>query len=209
MSSLRVMIVEDEPIIAEDIADMLQRMEFEACGVAYTKEAAIDSLKNIHPDFLLIDINLGNGGEGIEIADHVNQFYRLPFIFLTSYSDKVTLQQAKAVHPFGYVVKPFTEQSLYAAIEIALHLHAMQYKQLYPGLNQKKINKQLSLPLTQREFEVLQMIYDGNTNNQIANTLFLSGNTIKKHINNAYLKMDVRTRTQSLSLLRKLMSNPD
>lgn len=209
MSSLRVMIVEDEPIIAEDIADMLRKMDFEACCIAYSKVAAIDTLKKILPDFLLIDINLGKGGEGIEIAEYVNHSLRIPFIFVTSYSDKLTLQQAKAVHPFGYVVKPFTEQSLNAAIEIALHLHAIQYKQQYPDLNLEKINRQLSTALTQREFEVLQMIYNGNTNLQIAETLFLSVNTIKKHINNAYLKMEVKTRTQSLSFLRKLMSSPD
>ena len=148
-------------------------------------------------------------GEGIEIADYVNHSFRLPFIFLTSYSDRLTVQQAKVVNPFGYVVKPFTEQSLFAAIEIALHIHAVQHKQLYPDLNLEIINRKLTSPLSQREFEVLQMIYDGNTNNQIAATLFLSSNTIKKHINNAYLKMDVKTRTQSLSLLRKLMSVND
>ena len=209
MSSLRVMIVEDEPIIAEDIADMLRHMDFEPCTMCYNKESTLNALKNSPPDFLLIDINLGNGGEGIEIADYVNHSFRLPFIFLTSYSDRLTVQQAKVVNPFGYVVKPFTEQSLFAAIEIALHIHAVQHKQLYPDLNLEIINRKLTSPLSQREFEVLQMIYDGNTNNQIAATLFLSSNTIKKHINNAYLKMDVKTRTQSLSLLRKLMSVND
>jgi DNA-binding NarL/FixJ family response regulator len=154
----------------------------------------------------LIDINLGRGNEGIELAEAINQHHRVPFLFLTSYSDRLTLERAKTVNPLGYVVKPFTQQSLYAAIEIALHIHASQLKDQYPNLHFGKINNQLAMALTHREFEVIELIYDGRTNLQIAEMLLLSGNTVKKHINNAYLKMEVKTRTQALALLRKLMS---
>lgn len=206
MSALRVMIVEDEPIIAEDIADMLRHMDADPCWICYTLKSAFDSLEENQPDLLLIDINLGRGNEGIELAETINQQHRIPFLFLTSYSDRLTLEKAKTVNPLGYVVKPFSEQSLYAAIEIALHIHASQLKQQYPDLHFGKINNQLTNTLTQREFEVIELIYDGRTNHQIAERLLLSGNTVKKHINNAYLKMEVKTRTQALAHLRKLMS---
>ncbi len=205
MSDLRFLIVEDEPLIAEDIAVTLQHLDFITSGIAYNKENALKQLSVNTPDFVLLDINLSGKQEGIEIAREINQKYQLPFIFITSYSDKITLQEAKTTGPAGYIVKPFTEQTLYAAIEIALYNHTQKNKIHYPELRVEKINKQLATALSEREFEVLQLIYEGITNQQIAEKIFVSINTIKKHINSAYLKLDVATRTAALAKLRALM----
>ena len=205
MSELRFLVVEDEPLIAEDIAFTLQKMDFVVAGIAYSKDNALLQLSTNTPDFVLLDINLNRGQEGIEIAKEINSKYQLPFIFLTSYSDKATLQQAKTTEPSGYIVKPFNEQGLYAAIEIALYNHAQKNKTQYPDLKIEKINKQLIAPLSEREFEVLQLIYEGKTNQQIAEQIFVSINTVKKHINSAYLKIDAATRTAALAKLRSFM----
>ena len=91
MSEVRVLIVEDEPLIAEDIATALANNDFNVSGIAYSMEDALDELKRNLPDLVLLDINLNGGEEGIEIAHEINARYSLPFVFLTSYSDKITL----------------------------------------------------------------------------------------------------------------------
>jgi ATP/maltotriose-dependent transcriptional regulator MalT len=82
-----------------------------------------------------------------------------------------------------------------------MQIHAMHY----PDLKQDKINEQLNSPLSEREFEVVQLIYKCVSNNQIAQQLFISINTIKKHINSAYLKIEATTRTNALVRLREMM----
>lgn len=205
MSDLRILIVEDEPLIAADIAASIEEMDFIATGIAFSVDTALEELKNNTPDIVLLDIQLNKGQEGIEIAQVINEKYGLPFIYLTSFSDKRTLQDAKTTEPYGYVVKPFNEAGLYAAIEIALYNHTQKNKSKFPELLLERINKQLADPFTDREFEVLQLIYNGNTNNQIAEKLFISINTVKKRINAAYLKMDTTSRTAALAKLRSYM----
>ena len=92
-----------------------------------------------------------------------------------------------------------------AALEMAIHNYSQQHKVKFPELELQRINQNLPSPLSDREFEVLQLIYNGITNRQIAEQIFVSVNTIKKHINNAYLKIDASTRTNTITRLRELM----
>jgi DNA-binding NarL/FixJ family response regulator len=205
MSEFKILIVEDEPIIAEHIAVYLNNADFVVSGIAYDDDDAKTALKNNLPDAVILDINLDSETDGIEIADFINKNYRLPFLFLTSYADRETLERAKAVEPWGYIVKPFNEKTLQASLEMAISNFANRSNQHHPKLNFEKINKHISTPLSEREFEVLQLIYDGKTNQQIADAIFVSVNTIKKHINNAYLKIDAMSRASAITRLRSLM----
>lgn len=205
MSKLRVLIVEDEPVIAENISMYLNNPDFEVSGIAYDSEEALEQLQRNTPDAAILDINLESGADGIDIARRINQQYQLPFLFLTSYSDKDTLQRAKQVNPSGYIVKPFNERTLLASLEIAIHNHASDLNRQAPALSMEKINRQLLSPLSDREFEVVQLIYDGITNNQVAEKLFLSVNTVKTHLKNIYLKLDANTRYAVIIRLRELM----
>jgi DNA-binding NarL/FixJ family response regulator len=205
MSELRVLIVEDEPIIAENISMYLNNNDFTVSGIAYDDQEAKEQLANNTPDAVILDINLDSEQDGIAIAKHINANYQLPFLFLTSYSDKETLQRAKLVEPNGYIVKPFNEQTLLATLEIAISNHANRQNRQIPELIIEKINRYLLSPISEREFEVMQMIYQGKTNNQIANDLFVTVNTIKVHLKNAYLKLDVSSRTTAIARLRELM----
>ena len=90
-------------------------------------------------------------------------------------------------------------------MEIAISNFAQANKHGQEKIDIEKINKHLLSPVSDREFDVLQLIYDGNTNQQIAEKLFVSINTIKKHINNTYLKLDVESRTSAIVRLRELM----
>jgi DNA-binding NarL/FixJ family response regulator len=203
MSQLKILIVEDEPVIAENISIYLNNNDFEVSAIAYDSEDALEQLQHNTPDAVILDINLAGGQDGIDIARHINEQYQLPFLFLTAYSDKSTLERAKQVQPAGYIVKPFNERTLLASLEIAISNHAADINKGLPALSLDKINKGLLNPLSQREFEIIQLLYNGVTNNIIAAQLFISVNTIKTHLKNIYLKLDVNSRLGVMNKLRK------
>lgn len=205
MNELRILIVEDEPLIAENIAAYLNNADFKVSGIAYDEEEVKRQLQYNTPDAVLLDINLDCGTDGIELAAYINKNYQLPFLFLTSYADKETLERAKQTEPFGYIVKPFHEQSLLASLEIAISNYAKKANQCFPFLSMEKINKHLLSQLSEKEFKVLQLIYSGYTNNQIAEIAFISINTVKAHIKNAYVKLDASSRTNAIVKLREMM----
>ena len=205
MSKLRILIVEDEPVIAENISMYLNNEDFEVSGIAYDNMEAKEQLHTNTPDAVILDINLSSNEDGIDIANLINSNYQLPFLFLTSHSDKQTLQRAKAVKPSGYIVKPFNEKTLLASLEIGISNHAAEINHSLPKLSKEKINKHLLSKLSEREFEIAQLIYEGMTNTQIAEKAFVSTNTVKTHLKNIYLKLDANTRLQVIQKLRELM----
>jgi DNA-binding NarL/FixJ family response regulator len=204
MAGIKVLIIEDEPLIAEDIAACLRRRQYTVCSIVYEPADVLPALLQHHPDIALVDINLDGGQEGIDIGISIRQQFQIPFVYLTSYSDRKTLELAKNTEPDGYIVKPFTEAGLSATLEIALHNHASRHK-TYDQLNMHRLNLQLPAALSLREFEVLQLIYEGCSNHQIAERLHVSNNTIKVHIKNAYLKLDTSSRSTTIARLRELM----
>ncbi|MBC7851411.1 MAG: response regulator transcription factor [Chitinophagaceae bacterium] len=204
-SEIKILIVEDEPIIARNISMYLDNNDFKVSGIAYDDEEAFAELKNNTPDAVILDINLNSPSDGIDIAAFINKNFHLPFLFLTSYSDRETIQRAKLVEPSGYIVKPFNERTLLASLEIALSNFAQRSNQQAPELKMDKINRHLLSPLTEREYIVVNHIYNGKTNNQVAAAMFVSLNTIKVHIKNAYLKLDASSRTMAVVRLRELM----
>jgi DNA-binding NarL/FixJ family response regulator len=205
MTGIKVLIVEDEPLIAKNIAMYLNNNDYEVSAIAYDPEEALFQLKRQTPDFALLDINLESDKDGIDIATHINQHHFIPFVYLTSYSDKETIERAKKTNPSGFIVKPFNEKTLYATIEIALSNHAELVNRHVPSLSLERINKHLVTPLTDREFDVVKLMYEGKTNQQITESLFIAMNTLKKHINNAYFKLDVDSRTTAIARIRDCM----
>jgi DNA-binding NarL/FixJ family response regulator len=202
MNEIRVLIIEDDPLIAADIKNCLNNIDFAVSAVVYNYTDAINELAMNTPDVVLTDINLGNEKDGIDIGDLINKEYQLPFIFLTSHADRATIDRAKKVKPAGYIVKPFDERDLLVNIEIALYNFAQRHISMQPKLSFNLINKRISKPLSDREFEVLQSIYEGKTNQQMAESLFVSVNTVKTHIANLYLKLEVSSRTAALVKIR-------
>ena len=207
MSEVRVLIVEDEPVIAENIAVYLVNNDFTISGIAYDNEDARKQLSNNTPDVVLMDINLGSDEDGIDLAKFIRENFDIPVLFLTSYADKDTINRAKEVEPNAYILKPFTEKTLLSSFEIAISNYSRRNIRQVPKLFLTTINKSLVAPLSEREFEILQRIYEGKTNQQIAEEVFISVNTVKKHINSAYLKLDVTTRTKAIGRLQELMKN--
>lgn len=117
---IKILIVEDNVIIADDMQSMLEEIGYEVVDNVIVYEQAIEVLKNNHVDLVLIDIILASDKTGIDLGKHIRKNYNIPFIFVTSNSDKATVENAKTVKPDGYLVKPFEQQDLYTSIEIAL-----------------------------------------------------------------------------------------
>lgn len=117
---IQVLIVEDELIVADYMQDCLQRLDYEIAGIAVNYNDAVDMLKETLPDIILMDISLKGFRNGIDLGGYVSANYGIPFIFTTSHSDRMTIDRAKQVMPGAYLIKPFSEEDLYAAIETAL-----------------------------------------------------------------------------------------
>ena len=119
MSVLKIGIVEDELVIARTIVSTLTELGYAHCGPAINYTEAMEMLNDNKPDLLLLDIQLSGKKDGIDVAQKINELYQIPFIFLTANSDGETIDRAKKVKPHAYIVKPFTKEELFAAIEIA------------------------------------------------------------------------------------------
>ena len=204
MSEIRILIVEDEPLIAADIEATLNNIDFMVSGMAHNYDDALNELKNNTPDAVLLDVNLDDLKDGIDIGTIIYEKYNLPVIYLTSYADKATLDRAKKTRPAGYIVKPFDEKDLLAGLEIAIYNFSMRESHTKP-VNLATLNKHILSVISEREFDVLLAIYEGKTNQQMADSLFVSVNTIKTHISNLYIKLDVASRTAAIAKIRGWM----
>ena len=117
---IKILIVEDNVIIADDMQSMLEEIGYEIVDNVIVYEQAEEVLRNKEVDLVLIDIILASDKTGIDLGKHIRDNYDIPFIFVTSNSDRATVENAKTVQPNGYLVKPFEQQDLYTSIEIAL-----------------------------------------------------------------------------------------
>jgi len=121
----RILIVEDEEILALGTESILREIGWTVTGRVSTGQEAMASIHSDPPDLVLMDICLGPGEDGVEIALRIGEEHRIPVVFLTAFADEATLRRAKLASPLGYVVKPFEQDELQAAIEVALYNHAI------------------------------------------------------------------------------------
>ena len=125
MTNAKILVVEDENIVALEIKKRLQKLGYIVPGVASTGEDAISKAEGILPDLVLMDIMLKGEIDGINAAGEIRKRFNIPVIYLTAYSDGDTIERAKLTEPYGYILKPFEEDDLRTAIEIALYRHQM------------------------------------------------------------------------------------
>ncbi len=121
MRQEKILIVEDERIIALDLQRRLLRFGFPDPVITTNGLDALKSIDSNKPDIILMDIMLSSDFDGIETATIINEKYNIPLIFLTAYSDEKTVERAKKAEPYGYILKPFKEKELYTTIDIALY----------------------------------------------------------------------------------------
>ena len=118
-SSLRILIVEDETIVALDMRCRLEGFGYQVCGLAATGTAAIQLADEHRPDLVLMDIKLKGEMDGIEAASHIRDIFEVPIVFVTAFTDDETLQRVKHSSSYGYMVKPYHERELRITIELA------------------------------------------------------------------------------------------
>jgi len=124
MGQRRILIVEDERIVAMDIRLRLEGMGYFVAAIASSGKEAIKRAEELRPDLALMDIVLKGKMDGIEAAGEITTRFDIPVVFLSAYADEETLLRAKVSGPFGYIVKPFDDRQLQVNIEMAIHKHA-------------------------------------------------------------------------------------
>ena len=123
MPQKRVLIVEDEPIIARDLEETLTRSGYTVTAIASSGEEAVKKVVEHRHDLVLMDIILKGSINSIETTVCIQARYDIPFVYLSAYSDSEVLKRAQKTYPYGYLIKPFTERELAVAIEMALFHH--------------------------------------------------------------------------------------
>ncbi|NNE56069.1 MAG: response regulator transcription factor, partial [Flavobacteriales bacterium] len=178
---MKVLIVEDEPLVAQDIAGHLKTVDFSVIGIAHDGSAALKILEEKEVDACLLDITLGSDPDGIAVAHEINKRFKIPFVFLTSHSDRGTIEKVKETRPAGYLLKPFDENDLLTSLEIAIFNH-MNSRPAARDLTIEYVNRHVPNVLSEREFEILKLVREGKTNRLISEELNVSVNTIKTHL---------------------------
>lgn len=123
MAKEKILVVEDERIVAKDIVKSLQRLGYKVVASVASGEEALQKVIEAQPDLVLMDIMLKGKMDGIETTEEIHKNFDIPVIYLTAYADEKTLGRAKITEPFGYIIKPFDERDLHTTIEIALRRH--------------------------------------------------------------------------------------
>ena len=115
-----IVVVDDEVVIAMGLKERLAAMGYDVIGLAHSGDEAVEKAMNLRPDLILMDIMIPGDLDGIQVAEKVKTKLDIPVIFLTAYSEDKTIDRAKQAEPYGYIVKPFQDRELKAAIEYIL-----------------------------------------------------------------------------------------
>ncbi len=177
MKPLKIGIVEDDLLIAESIAVTLQQIGYQPTKPVRTYADALRMIETETPDLLLVDIILEGEKDGIDLAATVNKNYGTPFIFLTANSDAATVNRAKEVKPYAYLVKPFNENDLFSSIEIA-------FSNFYSANKNKTENAPLSKlgnVIFVKEGETFHKIEINDIHYVESNNVYLNIYTAKRH----------------------------
>lgn len=146
MAKSKILIVEDESIVAKDIQNSLKKLGYLVPTIVSSGEKAIEEIEENRPELILMDIMLKGQMTGIESANVIRDRFQIPVIFLTAYADDNTISQAKIAEPYGYIIKPFKEKELQTTIEMALYKHdkdmnLRKERDLYHSIIENKENK--------------------------------------------------------------------
>ncbi|HRG20843.1 MAG TPA: response regulator transcription factor [Saprospiraceae bacterium] len=201
-TDINILVVEDDTIIQLDIKEVLESEGY-VVHTAINPGQALVFIKDSPPDLILLDINLDDEITGIDIAKFMMEKHiDVPYIYLTSYTDKKTLHEVKDTIPSGYIAKPYHEGQLLSTVAIALANASRKITSIHLSLDQ--ISEKLSREITEKEWAITAMLAKGMSNAQICQKMNLSVNTVKFHIKNIYDKLEVHSRSELLLRLGNL-----
>jgi PAS domain S-box-containing protein len=122
----KILVVEDEQIIALELKDRLTEMGHSVVGIVASGEEAIEHVRRLRPHLVLMDIKLQGRMDGIEASEAIRTEVDIPIVYLTAFADETTLQRAKLSSPYGYILKPFQERELHVIIEVSIYRHHLE-----------------------------------------------------------------------------------
>ena len=165
-AGFRIFIVEDEAIVADDLAESLKALGYAIAGVAHSGEAALTKISVTMPDLVLMDIHLAGKIDGVDAATALHEMSDVPVIYLTAYADSALIGRAKLTAPYGYIIKPYDERELESVIEMARYKYVLDRQLKQSEENLKKLNEELEERVALRtatlrqQLEFLQQLID-------------------------------------------------
>jgi len=204
MNEFQILVVEDEPIIADDLVFMLEEMGYINIDTVHYGEKAIEQIDSKSYDLLLLDINLEGEIDGIQVAEHANLNHATPYIFLTSLSDEKTIERVKKTFPAAYLVKPIDEKDLRVNIELTLDkaIQSKAQSKEYPSVYYIKDRSRMT------KVDTDNILYlEGSNNYTIVHTLdkkYVISQTLKKVAESMNPKQFVRIHKSSIVNMSKI-----
>jgi PAS domain S-box-containing protein len=165
-AGFRIFIVEDEAIVADDLAITLKGLGYGIAGTANSGETAIGKILAADPDLVLMDIHLKGTIDGVEAAARIHEQSDVPVIYLTAYADATLLGRAKLTAPYGYIIKPYDERELHSVIEMARYKYRLDRQLRESEEKLRKLNEELEIRIADRtaslrhQLEFLQQLID-------------------------------------------------
>jgi PAS domain S-box-containing protein/putative nucleotidyltransferase with HDIG domain len=206
MEKTKILVVEDESIVARDIRNMLLGLGYEVTAVIPDAQEAVRIAKKERPNLVLMDIMLQGEISGVEAADQIYSELNIPVVYLTAYADETTLQRAKETEPFGYLLKPFEERELKSTIEIALYKFVMEMKL-------KERERWLSTMLKSIEDGVIATDKKGNVTfmNPLAETLtgWQQAKALNKPLKEVYKIIDGKNKKEQSISVRDILKGDE
>ena len=197
MSQKKILITEDEVIIADDLKYLLEKYGYEVPAIAVNGQQAIEFAKQYQPDLILMDIVLSKGIDGIETASELKKIMDVPIIFITAYTDDYVFKKAITADPYGYLIKPYNERELTIIIEMAFYRQEMMQKLNQTMTELKELNN-----MKDKFFSVIA--HDLRS----PMTAFFSGTQILMHLEDmAQVRSVARHIGQTAENLYKLVEN--
>lgn len=184
----KILIIEDELILAADLQELLQQLNFQV-DLAHNYNDAVRIAQLLKPDLLLCDINLNGDKNGIDLVKELRLIQTdFEVIYLTAYSSEDIISKAELTAPFNYLVKPYNDSQIEIAVRLAFNF-----------IHQKSVNPNWAEKLTHMEIKILELVAQQKTSKEIAQLLFISDKTVRNHRYNVAKKLGIPSGNNSLS----------
>lgn len=198
--SLRILIVEDHRLVSQGMEMMLSMVDdFEPTGVVRTGDEAVERVKSNAVDVVLMDVNLGQGLNGIEATRQIKELSpKTKVLMLTMFTDPATVTEAVKAGADGYLSKGSERETVERAIRDVMEGNSVLDPSVTRGVFGRLGEKDPGA-LTERELEVLQVLAEGKSTKEVAEAVFLSEETVKTYLKQIFRKLGVRDRTEAVA----------